>query len=327
MPLTVAVVRERLPGERRVALVPDTARKYAGLGAVVRMEQSAGIESHFLDSDYEGVIAVPGVAEAYAGADLILRVTPPSAEEIAALPEGAMLIGLLAPYADRERIAALNRRRITAFALELLPRISRAQSMDALSSQGACSGYQCGLIAAGRYSDAYMINWRSNVFPGILGRVCDRPCEPACRRVGIGIVLAIYCVLTLRRGGLPKVARASRVADAGIGLLSGAMGGATGVSGPPVVLWCAMRGWDKETQRATFQTFFVGILLVILAFQAAHGLVDGRSLRLAASAILPIVLFSWLGSLAYRRLNQVQFQRVVVWLLLLSGLALVAGGL
>ena len=82
------------------------------------MEQSAGIESHFLDSDY-GVIAVPGVAEAYAGADLILRVTPPSAEEIAALPEGAMLIGLLAPYADRERIAALNRRRITAFALEL----------------------------------------------------------------------------------------------------------------------------------------------------------------------------------------------------------------
>ncbi len=146
-------------------------------------------------------------------------------------------------------------------------------------------------------------------------------------RVGIGIVLAIYCVLTLRRGGLPRVARASRVADAGIGLLSGAMGGATGVSGPPVVLWCAMRGWDKETQRATFQTFFVGILLVILAFQAAHGLVDGRSLRLAASAILPIVLFSWLGSLAYRRLNQVQFQRVVVWLLLLSGLALVAGGL
>jgi NAD(P) transhydrogenase subunit alpha len=150
MPLTVAVVRERLPGERRVALVPDTAKKYAGLGAVVRMEQSAGIESHFLDSDYEGVIAVPGVAEAYAGADLILRVTPPSAEEIAALPEGAMLIGLLAPYADRERIAALNRRRITAFALELLPRISRAQSMDALSSQGACSGYQCGLIAAAR---------------------------------------------------------------------------------------------------------------------------------------------------------------------------------
>ncbi len=150
MPLNIAVVRERASGERRVALVPETARKFMALGAAIRMEQSAGSESHFLDSDYPEVQAVPGIAEAYGGADLVLRVTPPSAEEIAAMPEGSTLIGLLKPFEDPARLAALNARRITAFALELLPRISRAQSMDALSSQASCAGYQCGLIAAAR---------------------------------------------------------------------------------------------------------------------------------------------------------------------------------
>lgn len=146
-------------------------------------------------------------------------------------------------------------------------------------------------------------------------------------RLAIGLVLVGFCVLTLRRGWLPRVTGGSRAADGGIGLLSGLMGGATGVSGPPIVLWCAMRGWDKETQRATFQTFFVGILLVILAFQAGAGLIDVRSLRLAAMAALPIAMFSWLGSLAFGRLDQEGFQRLILWLLLVSGVALIAGGL
>jgi NAD(P) transhydrogenase subunit alpha len=150
MPLTIAVSRERAPGEHRVALVPETAKKFAALGAALRMEQSAGVESHFLDSDYAGVSMVNGIPEAYGGAGLILRVTPPTAAEIAAMPEGAVLIGLLRPFEDKARLAALNARKVTAFALELLPRISRAQSMDALSSQASCAGYQCGLIAAAR---------------------------------------------------------------------------------------------------------------------------------------------------------------------------------
>ncbi|HLO62147.1 MAG TPA: NAD(P) transhydrogenase subunit alpha [Azonexus sp.] len=150
MPLTLAVARESADGENRTALSPETAKKFAALGARLRMEQSAGISSHFLDPDYTGVDFVAGPTEAYAGADLILRVTPPSLDEIAALPEGSVLIGLLKPYESKERLAALNAKKITAFALELLPRISRAQSMDALSSQGACAGYQCGLIAAAR---------------------------------------------------------------------------------------------------------------------------------------------------------------------------------
>ncbi|WP_341743482.1 NAD(P) transhydrogenase subunit alpha [Azonexus hydrophilus] len=150
MPLTLALARERAEGECRTALVPETAKKFSALGARLRMEQSAGAQSHFLDTDYAEVDFAPGLPEAYASADLILRVTPPSLDEVAAMPEGAVLIGLLKPFESRERLAALNARKITAFALELLPRISRAQSMDALSSQGACSGYQCGLIAAAR---------------------------------------------------------------------------------------------------------------------------------------------------------------------------------
>ncbi len=150
MSLSIAVVRERLPGESRVALVPETAKKFLALGAKLCMEQSAGTESHFLDSDYADVSLVGGIGEAYGGAQLILRVTPPSPEEIAAMPEGAVLIGLLKPFEDKARLAALNAKKITAFSLELLPRISRAQSMDALSSQASCAGYQCGLIAAAR---------------------------------------------------------------------------------------------------------------------------------------------------------------------------------
>ncbi len=148
MQLCIAVVRERAGGERRVALVPETAKKFAALGASLRMEQGAALQSHFLDQDFPEVTVVTGIDETYSDARLILRVAPPSPEEIAAMPEDSVLIGLLRPFEDKERLAVLNARKITAFSLELLPRISRAQSMDALSSQASCTGYQCGLIAA-----------------------------------------------------------------------------------------------------------------------------------------------------------------------------------
>lgn len=150
MPLTIAVGRERSSGERRVALVPETAKKYAGLGATLRLEAGAGLESHFVDADYVGADLKNALAETYAGADVILRVTPPTPEEIALMPEGGILLGLMQPWASRERLAAFNARKLTVFALELLPRISRAQSMDVLSSQASCAGYQCGLIGAAR---------------------------------------------------------------------------------------------------------------------------------------------------------------------------------
>lgn len=146
----LAAARESADGEMRTPLSPETARKFAALGLSLRMEQSTGVPAHFLDADYADLTLTPGLAEAYAGAGLILRVSPPDPAEIAAMPAGAVLIGLLRPFESAERLAAYNARRLTVFSLELLPRISRAQSMDALSSQAACAGYQCGLIAAAR---------------------------------------------------------------------------------------------------------------------------------------------------------------------------------
>jgi NAD(P) transhydrogenase subunit alpha len=150
MPLKIAVARETEGAEKRVALSPEVTRKFLALGAQIDIEQSAGAESHFIDTDYSDVGLVDGLSTAYRQAGLILRVTPPTLTEIEAIPDGSVVIGLMRPYESRERLDAFNRKKLTVFALELLPRISRAQSMDALSSQGACAGYQCGLIAAAR---------------------------------------------------------------------------------------------------------------------------------------------------------------------------------
>ncbi|UCV05084.1 NAD(P) transhydrogenase subunit alpha [Dechloromonas denitrificans] len=150
MSITIGVVRESAPGEHRVAIVPETSKKFQALGAKVVLENNVALDSHFMDGGFEQAAFGQDLPAVYGQAQLILRVTPPSAAEIAALPEGSVLIGLLKPFEDQARLAALNARKITAFSLELLPRISRAQSMDALSSQGACAGYQCGLIAAAR---------------------------------------------------------------------------------------------------------------------------------------------------------------------------------
>ena len=102
MPLTLAVARESADGESRAAISPETAKKFTALGARLRMEQSTGTSSHFLDPDYADVEFVSGLPEAYAGANLILRVTPPTLAEIAALPEASVLIGLLKP--DRKSV-------------------------------------------------------------------------------------------------------------------------------------------------------------------------------------------------------------------------------
>ncbi|PKO39629.1 MAG: NAD(P)(+) transhydrogenase (Re/Si-specific) subunit alpha [Betaproteobacteria bacterium HGW-Betaproteobacteria-6] len=150
MPIIIGVARERAPGEHRTAMVPELSKKFRALGAKVVLENHVGLDSHFMDAGFEEAAFSQDLPGVYSQAQLILRVTPPSPEEIAALPEGSVLIGLLKPFEDKARLAALNAKKITAFALELLPRISRAQSMDALSSQGACAGYQCGLIAAAR---------------------------------------------------------------------------------------------------------------------------------------------------------------------------------
>lgn len=146
-------------------------------------------------------------------------------------------------------------------------------------------------------------------------------------RISIGVMLIIYCSVMLGIRELPVVRGGGKSADGGIGLLAGVLGGATGVPGPPVILWCALRGWDKASQRATFQTFFIGLQLLILGFYVAAGLVNARSLQLILVAALPIMISSWIGSKVFRRFTDRDFQKVIFGLLLISGLALVSSGL
>ena len=147
MPVRIGVPRETAPGETRVALVPAVAEKYAGLGAEVVLQAGAGAPSFLPDTAFDGVSLVGTAAEAF-GADVVLKVEAPSVDEVAQLREGAVLIGLLRPYKATEALAALRDRKVTSFALELLPRISRAQSMDALTSQASIAGYKAVLMAA-----------------------------------------------------------------------------------------------------------------------------------------------------------------------------------
>jgi H+-translocating NAD(P) transhydrogenase subunit alpha len=152
--LNVAVPKEIAPGERRVAVTPDIASRIAKSGCTVLVQRGAGAAAGFLDAAYEaaGASMVADAASAYSQADLTLKVQRPlkgdGADEIALLREGSALIAFLQPLVTPEIVQALAARKITAFAMELIPRISRAQSMDALSSQATVSGYKAALLAA-----------------------------------------------------------------------------------------------------------------------------------------------------------------------------------
>jgi H+-translocating NAD(P) transhydrogenase subunit alpha len=148
----VGVPRETAAGERRVALVPETATKLAAAGLEVALETGAGDAAHLRDEAYRavGVDVVGERGELVSAADAVFKVQPPTTSEVALFKGGAMLISFLQPATQGEVIAALARQGVTAFSLELLPRISRAQSMDALSSQASLAGYKAVLMAANR---------------------------------------------------------------------------------------------------------------------------------------------------------------------------------
>jgi NAD(P) transhydrogenase subunit alpha len=148
----VAVPKEIAPGERRVALVPEIVRKLVGSGFEVSVEQGAGAEASFSDPDYEeaGASIVSAREELLGQADGVLKVQKPTSEEIELIREGAILISFLQPLTDPEGIELLARRGVVGFALESVPRITRAQPMDALSSQATVSGYKAVLLAAER---------------------------------------------------------------------------------------------------------------------------------------------------------------------------------
>jgi len=146
--LIAGIPRETTPGEKRVSLVPENISKLAGLQ--VTMERGAGEPAGYPDSAYEekGAIITDDARSLYGGADLVLKVMPPTPSEAGLLKEGSTLISFLYPMANIEAVKKLTARRTTVFAMELMPRISRAQSMDALSSQATLAGYKAVLIAA-----------------------------------------------------------------------------------------------------------------------------------------------------------------------------------
>ncbi|WP_440997611.1 Re/Si-specific NAD(P)(+) transhydrogenase subunit alpha [Arhodomonas sp. SL1] len=152
MTIKVAVPKETAPGERRVALVPSVVKQLDKLGVETLIQAGAGETSGFDDADYEGAKVVGSAEELYAAADIVLRVQPPTVEDAGKLKEGSILLGFLSPHEGDSRIKNFLKRRITSFSMELVPRITRAQSIDALSSQASISGYKCALLAASRCS-------------------------------------------------------------------------------------------------------------------------------------------------------------------------------
>jgi NAD(P) transhydrogenase subunit alpha len=145
----VGVPKESAPGERRVALVPESVGRLAAAGSEVTIETGAGAAAGFLDDAYREAGATVA-DDAYTGAELVARVRKPSGDELARLKEGAVLVGFLEPLTDAEGVAKLVERGVVAFAMESIPRITRAQSMDALSSQATVAGYKAALIGAER---------------------------------------------------------------------------------------------------------------------------------------------------------------------------------
>jgi NAD(P) transhydrogenase subunit alpha len=144
--MTVGVPKETTEGERRVALVPDVVRKLAAKDVEVLVEPGAGEQALIPDALFEeaGAKVTPDVW----GADVVVKVAPPTTEEIAKLGDGSLLVGFLAPRTQPETIEALKSAGVTAFAMEAIPRISRAQAMDALSSQANVGGYKAALLGA-----------------------------------------------------------------------------------------------------------------------------------------------------------------------------------
>jgi NAD(P) transhydrogenase subunit alpha len=147
--MIVGVPKESAPGERRVALVPELVPKLTKAGLEVVVQSGAGAAAGFLDPSYIGVGARIE-PEVFNKADVLLKVQPPTAVEIEQMKADATLIGFLQPYTSTAEIKALAARRITAFSMELMPRITRAQSMDALSAMSTVAGYKAVLLAAGR---------------------------------------------------------------------------------------------------------------------------------------------------------------------------------
>ncbi|MBN2689074.1 MAG: Re/Si-specific NAD(P)(+) transhydrogenase subunit alpha [Gammaproteobacteria bacterium] len=147
MPINIAVPKEVKSGEERVAMVPAVSDKLVKMNAKLSIEKDVGSTIYVADADFKDC-EVKGAKELLANADMVLKIQPPTDKEIKQMKEGAVLVSTLYPHSNPAILKQLNDKKITAFALERVPRISRAQSMDVLSSQAAVVGYKAVLMAA-----------------------------------------------------------------------------------------------------------------------------------------------------------------------------------
>jgi NAD(P) transhydrogenase subunit alpha len=149
-PVVIAVPREQAAGEQRVATVPEVVQKFTKSGYEVRIEHDAGADAYYPDALYQaaGAKIAPDRAGLLDGASIVLCVQPPTVAEVGAFAEGTIVIGFMNAATNPDAVAAMRDRKITAFALELVPRITRAQGMDALSSQATAGGYAAAILGA-----------------------------------------------------------------------------------------------------------------------------------------------------------------------------------
>ncbi len=152
--MKIAIAAEADSGEPRVAATPETVKKLAGLGAQVAVEQGAGVKSGILDADYTAAGASVGTNVA-ADADIVLKVRRPSAAELKGYRKGALVVAIMDPYGNDAALKAMADAGVIAFAMELMPRITRAQSMDVLSSQANLAGYRAVIDASAEYGRAF----------------------------------------------------------------------------------------------------------------------------------------------------------------------------
>jgi len=151
--MRIAVPRETEANEPRVAATPETVKKFLGLGAEVAVEPGAGVKSGIPDDEFAAAGAALA-ADAVSGADIVLKVRRPTEAELAAYKSGAIVVAIMDPYGNDAALASLAKAGVTAFAMELMPRITRAQSMDVLSSQANLAGYRAVIDAAAEYGRA-----------------------------------------------------------------------------------------------------------------------------------------------------------------------------
>lgn len=153
--MKIGIPKERRANETRVAATPETVKKFKALGVDVLVETGAGADAHFADADYANAGAEMVSASQALGVDVVLKVQRPTGDELKAIGKGSMLAAILAPYADKSMVQQYAAAGVNSFAMEFMPRITRAQSMDVLSSQSNLAGYKSVIDAAALYGRAF----------------------------------------------------------------------------------------------------------------------------------------------------------------------------